>query len=394
MFFKMNVASGAKISLFFGMAVFLLHLFAYAGDDTSPAINPPAEEQQLPKSEGAKSQLKAPATSTHSRNFYQVLEDVLGDFEYDLNNGQVQGLKGLAIRSIATSENVPPSFKDHIDLLIKERVLSSTKNKIINCIQCRSQNAVLNGDQVTISSPQSNPAELNRIAKQMGIDHFMDVAFAYQPNGLILSLSISETDGSDSVIWSRSYNSETSRASAFRRGVDYNQLDEARKSVEYQPTVVYRPTLYYLFENDTTGYVGTLGFAFRMVERYDNRKKEVGFELNYLMDSGSLVGSTSTSDSVFRSFNITLLFVHSWNLIGDVESYNQVRGSVFTAVGGTYGSGFLGAVVRGGYEWRLGKHWAVQGLLGYRPQASKFLNGVASGSVSGFEFGVGISALY
>ena len=62
-----------------------------------------------------------------SRNFYQVLDEVLSDFEYDLKAGQVVGLKDLAIRNVMTSENVPPSFKSHLELLVTERILKTTK---------------------------------------------------------------------------------------------------------------------------------------------------------------------------------------------------------------------------------------------------------------------------
>ncbi len=399
---RIRVPSLKRIRLkqiaFLGGVVFfiLLSMTSWKSYAQSASDDPSFEtEKPLPQSEQPKSKLKGiPNENGEFRNFYQVLEDVLADFEYDLRNGNVSGLKQLAIRNIATSENIPPSFKDHLDLLIKERVLLATKKRMINCLPCRSQQAVLKGDLVTVTTPQSNPVQLTRIAKQMSIQNFMDVAFAYQPNGLILSLSIAEADGSGSVIWSRSYNSETSRAAAIRRGVDYGQLDEARKTVEYEPMVVHRPQIYYLFEPDLDGLTGVLGFAYRMVERYDNRKKEVGFELNYLMDSGSLVGAEGTENAIYRGFNLTLLFVHAWNLIGPVESYNKVRGSIFAAVGGTYAGGFLGALFRGGYEWRLGKHWAVSAILGYRPQATLFLNGTSSGTISGIEFGVGISALF
>jgi len=47
--------------------------------------------------------------------------------------------------------------------------------------------------------------------------------------GDILSMYITDPE-SGSVIWSRSYNSETSRAAAFRRGVDYTQIDDAGAS--------------------------------------------------------------------------------------------------------------------------------------------------------------------
>jgi len=46
--------------------------------------------------------------------------------------------------------------------------------------------ATLNGDSMVISSAESNSSELQRIAKMTGIQNFMDVAYAYQPSGMIL----------------------------------------------------------------------------------------------------------------------------------------------------------------------------------------------------------------
>jgi hypothetical protein len=332
------------------------------------------------------------------RNFYDVLEDVMGDFEYDLKNGNVTGLQSLSIRNIALSENVPASFKNHIELLLTERILRNTKTKVLQCLPCRARRTTLNGDQVMITSPETNPAELTRIARELGIEHFMDVAFSYQPSGMVMSLTITEPE-TGSIVWSRSYNSETSRAAAFRRGVDYTQTDDARKSNEYTPTIQYRGTVFYLFEPNMNGTSGCLGVAFGMVERYDNRKKEVGFELDYLKDATTLVGpsaSGSAANNIYSGFNLTLLFKHAWNFIGEEENFNKPRGSLAAAVGGTYGSGYLAGLIRASWEWRLGKHFAVQADLGYRPPATAYIGTAATSgqSVSGPEFGLGISLLY
>lgn len=67
---------------------------------------------------------------------------------------------------------------------------------------------------------------------------------------------------------------------------------------------------------------------------------------------------------------------------------------MLAGIGGTYASGFLGGLIRGGYEWRLAKHWAVSGSLGYRPSATQFVGGTASGTVSGIEAAFGVSALF
>lgn len=331
-----------------------------------------------------------------TRNFYAVLEDLVSDFEYDLKNGQVSGLRDLSVRNVALNELVPGSFKSHLELVLTERLLKAAKVRMIQCLACRSRKTVLNGEQMMITTPETNPAEMSRIARQAGIQNFMDVAFSYQPNGMVLSLYVTEAD-TGSVVWSRSYNSETSRASAYRRGVDQSQVegDRMRSASEYVPLVQYRGLLYYGYQSNLTGYTGTLGFGFRMMERYDNRKKEVGFEVDYFRNSSSLVGaSTSSTTDLYGGLNLTMLFMHAWNLIGEEENYNRARGCLMAGVGGTYASGFLGGLVRGGYEWRLAKHWAVSTSLGYRPSATKFVGTSAAGTVAGVEAALGVSAIF
>ncbi|MBC7690418.1 MAG: hypothetical protein H7222_01505 [Methylotenera sp.] len=354
--------------------------------DTAPAISNPAPPPSRPAASG---------TSSKERNFYEVLEDLLGDFEYDLKNGQVNGLRDLAVRNIATSENIPPSFRNHLELVVTERILNTSKTRVVQCLPCRAKRTTLSGDQMVITSAETNPVELSRIAKLSGIQHFMDIAFTYQPNGLVLSLYITEPE-SGAVVWSRSYNSETSRAAASRRGVDFSQIDDARKQTEYQPTIQYRATVGYMFEPNIGTMTGCLNFGFRMVERYDNRKKEVGFELDYLKDSSSIAGNpaAATTANLYSGLNLTLLFLHTWNMIGNEENYNRVRGNIFAGVGGTYSAGFLGGLVRGGYEWRLAKHWAVNANLGYRPRSTTFFTDNTSKTVSGVEYGLGISATF
>lgn len=338
---------------------------------------------------------EASSKPTAERNFYEVLEDVLGDFEYDLKNGQVGGLKDLSIRNLAASENIPPSFKTHLELAITEKILKTTKTRLVQCLPCRAKRTTLNGDQVTITSPETNPVELARIAKISGIQHFMDVAFSYQPSGMVLSMYVTEPE-SGGIIWSRSYNSETSRAAAFRRGVDYSQIDDARRAAEYKPTIQYRMALYYMFQPNFSGSTGCLGLGIRGVERYDNRRKEVGFEIDYFKNASSIVssGTAAAGTDLYSGLNLTLLFVHAWNLIGAEENFNQVRGSAFAGIGGTYASGFLGGLARVGYEWRLAKYWAVNANLGYRPASTAFVGSTESGSIGGVEWGMGINLFF
>lgn len=326
------------------------------------------------------------------RDFYEVLEDVYADFEYDLKNSQVQGLQNLSVRNIAVSEQVPQSFRAHLELITTERIMKHTKTQIIECLPCRARKASLSGEKLIITSPETDPAHLARIAKQAGILHFMDISFAYQTSGLILSLVITDAD-TGAVVWSRSYNSEHSRAAAQRRGVDFEQIDKARKSGEYEPTILYRPTAYFIYAQGANGFVGNLGVGLRIAERYDNRRKEVGFELTYLMSVATLTGQATATPDIFGGFNLSLLFVHAWNFIGSLENFNEGRTSLFVGVGGMYASGYLAGLARLGVEYRMGKRWSISGLVGYRPPATAMLGGTAT-PVSGVEFGVSVSALF
>ena len=372
----------AFLAVFFGETT---HLSTAFGQEAPPPAPTPAA-QAIPAK-----------TANGSRSFYAVLDEVLSDFEYDLKSGQVIGLKDVSVRNVVTSENVPPSFKSHLELLISERILKTTKARVVHCLACRSKRATLNGENMVISSPENNSGEMQRIAKLNGIQNFMDVAFAYQPSGMILSLEISDVE-TGSTLWSRTYNSESTRASAQRRGVDYQELEDAKTKMEYSPMVQYKPSLYTVMTPKAgSGYSTSLAMGFRMMERYDNRKKEVGFELNYYKDVSSLTGSQTAQDkktNIYSSFNLTMLFMHGWALFGNEENYNQARGVILAGIGGTYASGFLGALIRGGYEWRLAKHWAVDTFLGYRPPATLVIQSNTTATLSGVEGGLGVGFIF
>lgn len=399
----MRVRTQAWHSIFTLPLVLFLEIAGGGGlcfaEDPKPA-SAPAVLQGAPVEAGTG---KAPGIDlsgrTDQRSFYQVLEDTLADYEYDLQAGNVHGIKDVALRNIAVSENIPPSFKTHLELLITEKTIRHGKARVIQCMACRAKRATLNGDNVIITSPDNNPTEQLRIARQQNIIHFMDLAFSYQPTGILISITNTEAE-SGAVIWSRSYNSETSRAAAFRRGVDYSQVEEARTQTEYKSTLQYRPIFYYLFEPDVTQSVGMMVAGFRLMERYDNRKMEVGFELNYnvpaaLLGLGSATDATGAEVStMWSAVNFTMLFAHGFNFIGDFENFNKARFSATLLAGGTFVSGYFGALFRVQGEIRMARHWVGTVSIGYRPESTLFVSGIASAAVSGIEWGVGLGAVF
>jgi TolB-like protein len=327
------------------------------------------------------------------RDFYATLDDTLGDFEFDLKHEAVTGIDNVSVRNIAVSENVPRSFTAHLEDLIVERILRGTKTKVIRCEGCHVRRTAMKNGTISVLSAQGNQKQNAKVARTRGIKHFLDAAFTYQPSGLVMSIEITEAE-SAVALWSRTYNSETSRTAMLRRGIDMDQLDPStRKAIEYPAVLQYRLRVDYLFEPDITGPTGCVGFAFQMMERYDNRKKELGFELEYLYSSEKLLGRSTTA-TVYGPVNLTLLLIHAFNFIASQEDYNQARASFNAGIGGTFATGYLGALIRVGFEWREGKRFATGAILGYRPSSTAFLPIGTGASVEGIEIGMGISYLF
>lgn len=342
--------------------------------------------------------MNANESSSKERNFYQVLQDLLFDFESDLKEGHVSGLRDLAIRNIVVSEAVPSSFKSHLELVLSEKILATTKTRMIQCLPCRARKAVLWGDQVRIVTPENNPHELSRIAKMNGISNFMDVAYSYQNTSMMLSLTINDAE-TGSVLWSKSYDSETSRTSLARKGIDPETFERGIKENEYLPTQQWRLSLSYVNSPDVSERSSCLSFATRFVDRYDQKRKEVGLDFSTMIRTSKFSGEksvTTSSDNgkrIASGMNLNVVFMHAWNYFGNEENFNKMRGTFFIGVGGTYAPKFLGGLFRSGYEWRLAKHWAINITAGYRPPSTTLMNGTST-SVSGIEYGFGISHLF
>jgi hypothetical protein len=331
------------------------------------------------------------------RNFYEVLEDLMGDFSFDLKNSQVTGLKNIAIRNVTLSENIPASFKTHLELLLTENILKHGKARVIQCLACKSRKTVLEKEKVVVSSAATSQMQLSAIAKANGISNFLDAAFTLESKAMILSLSITDAE-EGMIVWSQNYNSQKSRIAAFKSGVDFSQLDLDRVQTEYVPMIQTRFMTYFFSQPNISKNTPVLALGFRFVERYRNRKAEVGFEVDYMASTLSIAKSstTSTSTDLYHAygFNFTALFLHAWNLIGSEENYNECRSSIMLGVGGSYLSGYLGGIVRSAYEVRLGKRFAFSLNLGYRPLAVAFLPSQETQKIMGLEYGMGIGILF
>lgn len=304
------------------------------------------------------------------RNFFKLLEEIFTDFENDLKANQKVDPKErkipfdaeIEIRNIEISENVPPSFKKQLELLLVERLTRFGETKVKR-YSTKTQK--------------------------------LDAYFILHTNAMALSLALRDSE-KETLLWSESYDSETTRAARGRRDLTDEERDRDWYFEHFERKTVLHPKLLTVFTSSSDGFSSALTASFRWAEQYDYGRKETGIEAGFGMGVLSLSGgsnASATTDATTAN-HVTLLFVQYWNFLGPGEdNLHGVRSGIFAAAGAdimlSYGSTLL---VRGGYEWRWTKFWTLSAHLGYHPPATIVTEAGAERNFSAFEFGIGVGA--
>ena len=147
----------------------------------------------------------------------------------------------------------------------------------------------------------------------------------------------------------------------------------------------------YSLDQNYSGLTSTLGPSVRWMDQYDELTKEVGLEAALQLDFSpfSAVDPNNTElTNLYKAPVFTTLFVHSWHL--STDSQGNSRSSVSGAIGGSFGTGYLGGLVRASHEWRFASHFALSTHLGFRPSST-----TASGvTLSGVNFGLTVHYVF
>jgi hypothetical protein len=253
------------------------------------------------------------------------------------------------------------------------------------------------------AGPLTDRETLLKVARKSGIQSFLDLAFAYRPSGLTLSIAVTALE-TGALTSSKTYSSESSPTAARRRGLTPPETETLLTDESGAGTakMQYRvATLFsYLPDREGAGSLNAnastaLGVLFRGMERYDRFRKEVGFQFETYRSSVSLIqANTASTDSLWSKLNVAVLFMHGWNLARYPDNPQFARGTLTVGIGGFYAPGHLTPLARTAYEWRLGKHWATALQLGYRMKSSIYVDGASVGTVGGLDAGVGIHYVF
>jgi hypothetical protein len=327
----------------------------------------------------------APRARGAAKDFFVTLDRLLKEFEWDLRDNKVEGLRDAAVRNIAATPNIPQSFAKHLEQFVIERVRKDDpKVRMVRCDECRARKSEFRDGKVVITDPRADLKLQAEITNELGIEHFIDLAFDLQRSKMSLTFFITRAEDG-SIVWEKAYDTDNL--------TQREEVSEVEQFAEYEPRISHRPFVSFMFLPIEGSYLSTLELGWRMTQRAFNRYHDLGFQVSYNLTSTLLTGATQTSTNTYGVFNLTLLLMYGYTLIGSYEDFDQPRFGITAGVGAAMSNLNIMADFRGGLEGRLGKHWAVHALFGYRPNAVAIV-GTNTANLSGFEFGGGASFLF
>jgi hypothetical protein len=315
------------------------------------------------------------APSSEVRQFHDVLNDLLSEFAYDVKQGQVNGLKNLAIRRIDISDTLPRTYEQYVELLVSEKIRENSKIKLLNCIPCKTKTSTMVDGKLMITSPLTNLQRMDEAAGQLGIENFMDVVLVYHTTHMVLAFNVFNTQTKE-LAWARTYNSETLRSNYQRMAVDYKQVEKGRDSDTYVPDY---KILVGLGGSQLPNVAGDtrdksfLGLHMRTLEKFDNRRLDFGLAVSVWTNTADLLktypseGTSAGTDTPYSGESRPLpykylLGVHALlarNFVGSIEIYDRVRHGLHLGVGGVVSKGYLAPSVKAGWDVYLGRRFVA-----------------------------------
>ena len=293
-----------------------------------------------------------------------------------MKQGQITGLKNLAIRRVEISDTLPRTYEQYVELLVTERIRENSKVKLINCISCKTKSSTMIEGKLMISSPLTNVQKMDEAANQLGIENYMDVVLVYHTTHMVLAFNVFSTQTKE-MVWAKTYNSETLRSRYQRQAVDYNQIEKGRTSDEYVPDYKF---LIGMGACQLPNVAGTerdksfIGLHMRALEKFDNRRVDFGLlasfwanTANFLKAYPSEGTASSTTTETYTGEQRALpykyvLGLHALtarNFVGDVEMYDRIRHGMHLGVGGIISTGYLAPSARVGWDIYFGRRFVA-----------------------------------
>ena len=290
------------------------------------------------------------------RPFEATFRDLMRVFDRDLRTRDLPIRSSVVLRRVETSGDLPASYREHLRAQLKETLVGA---KV----------------EVRPLRSETRRRELR----------FLDVSLYLDRQRLSLGVAIVDVE-TGTLLRQLNYDSEEWKAGTADFRLNQGE-GPSQRVMQYAPSVLYGARFALVSLPDLQSRTGGMEIGIRGLERYSNRRYELGFDLS------SVIGIGSETVTAYRGAVVQGVFLLGRAFIDDFEDYDRPRVVTYFGIGGSYSNGFLGSIFRSSTDIRLGKSFAVQVGVGYRPSATALLS-ANRGTVRGIEISLGVMAQF
>jgi hypothetical protein len=314
------------------------------------------------------------------RQFNEVLDDLLDEYAYELKTSQVPLAVNVSLRKINLSDNIPASYEKYLETIISERIRQFSKSKVIQCTTCRVKQSIVKDGRVTVVVPINNKRALDQLAREYGIESWLDVGLIFQETSLIMALNLFDAKTKE-LLWSKIYNSE-SLYKKFPGGVPVPEGDRPATEAageHHSPTnYIFGASIGWSLVPNVNGSTNMLAVPLRFAEVFNKRRSEVGAQLVALLDTAVIIPNASPepgvdvtkSDQVTKEKNtkviksfqygLGIFATYHHNFLTSPESLDEMRPGAQVGLGLVAASSYLAFSAKLGMNVRLGRSLFVE----------------------------------
>ncbi len=255
------------------------------GDDELGANvgdEPKAQEvEPLSRAEANQRMRNYVGSSASKITINQIVQEMVDDFTADVKKLNLAAISPMAIRGVATTPNLTPSYSDWVHSQLINSIARHARLNVKRCISCGALTTELDGDEWVVSLGQTTQEELAEVAKNLGVIAFLDVYLAYDPGANTVSMSVQiyrATDGK--VLWSETYMSDATTAAVLRSGERLQTREEAYeelvRKIQEKPYYGYQLTIgmgVIPYDSPSAGSLTGIQIGGRIYEKFGEDKR-------------------------------------------------------------------------------------------------------------------------
>lgn len=333
---------------------------------------------------------QAPAASTSSDQsqeplrFNDVLGELLNEFSYELKTSMNLGVNLLSIRRVSLSENIPKTYEPYLESLTVEKIRKHSNYKVILCTKCKVKKTVVHKGRLTVTTPINDSQELDLMAKQLGINAWMDISLIFQETTLVLAIHIFDSQTKE-LLWTKVFNSDDMLR---KKATNAGNANSDPSAVKADGSPAANPTpapsksggvvgLGYSLIPNVKNRSGMLSLNLRLYEKFQEGRSIVGAQVMVVADPSLVIkdydgvdgdpaqsGELKTDDGTTQSIKpfklaVSAMALYGYNFRESPEFLDDIRYGVTFGLGLIASKGYLSFMSSLGFNIKLGRRFFV-----------------------------------